>query len=91
MHKNLRELRARSEGITSNILFNGFPSGSAVKNLPARQEPQETRVQSLGQGDPTEREWQPTPVFLPGEPHGQRSPAGYSPWGRKESEMMEVT
>jgi len=30
----------------------GFPGGSAVKNLPAVQEPQETRVQSLGQEDP---------------------------------------
>ena len=29
-------------------------------------------------------EWQPTPVFLPGESHGQRNLAGYSPWGRKE-------
>ena len=30
---------------------------------------------------PWRREWQPTPVFLPGESHGQRSLAGYSPWG----------
>ena len=30
------------------------------------------------------RKWQPTPVFLPGEFHGQRSLAGYSPWSRKE-------
>ena len=30
-----------------------------------------------------EREWQPTPVFLPGESHRQRSVAGYNPWGRK--------
>ena len=29
------------------------------------------------------REWLPTPVFLPGELHGQRSLAGYSPWGHK--------
>ena len=29
------------------------------------------------------RKWQPTPVFLPGESHGQRSLAGYSPWGCK--------
>ena len=29
--------------------------------------------------------WQPTPVFLPGESHGQRSLGGYSPWGRKVS------
>ena len=33
--------------------------------------------------------WIPTPVFLPGEFHGQRSLAGYSPWGRKESDMTE--
>ena len=32
------------------------------------------------------REWQPTPVFLPGESHGQRSLPGYSPWGCKESD-----
>ena len=35
------------------------------------------------------REWQPTPVFLPGEFQGQRSLAGYSPWGRRESDMTE--
>ena len=32
---------------------------------------------------PWRRKWQPTPVLLPGESHGQRSLAGYSPWGRK--------
>ena len=32
---------------------------------------------------PWRKKWQPTPVFLPGESHGQRSLAGYSPWGRK--------
>ena len=35
------------------------------------------------------RKWQPTPVFLPGEPHGQRSLAGYSPWTHKELDMTE--
>ena len=35
------------------------------------------------------RKWQPTPVFLPGESHGQRSLAGYSPWGHKESDTTE--
>ena len=35
------------------------------------------------------RKWQPTPVFLPGESHGQRSLAGYSPWGRKKSDTTE--
>ena len=39
---------------------------------------------------PWRRKWQPTPVFLPGESHGQRSLAGYSPWGCKESETTEV-
>lgn len=33
--------------------------------------------------------WQPTPVFLPEESHGQRSLEGYSPWGCKESDMTE--
>ena len=32
---------------------------------------------------PWRREWQPTPTFLPGESHGQRSLVGYSPWGHK--------
>ena len=31
---------------------------------------------------PWKRKWQPSPVFLPEKPHGQRSLAGYSPWGR---------
>ena len=33
------------------------------------------------------RQWQPTPVLLPGESHGQRSLVGYSPWGLKPSDM----
>ena len=35
--------------------------------------------------------WQPTPVFLPGEYHGQRNLAGYSSWGCRESDMTEAT
>ena len=38
---------------------------------------------------PWKRKWQPTPVFLPGEFHGQRSLVGYSPWGHKESDATE--
>ena len=40
------------------------------------------------------KEWQPTPVFLPGESHGQRSHGllmGYGPWGHKESDTTEAT
>ena len=33
--------------------------------------------------------WLLTPVFLPGEFHGQRSLAGYSPWGHKELDTTE--
>ena len=57
-----------------------------VKNPPALQE---IWVQSLGQEDPLEKEWQPTAVFLLGEFHGQRSLVGYSPWGCKQSDMTE--
>ena len=38
---------------------------------------------------PWRKEWLPTPVFLPGDSHGQRSLAGYSPWGCKESDTTE--
>ena len=37
------------------------------------------------------RKWQPTPVFLPGESHGQGILAGHGPWGRRELDMTEVT
>ena len=40
---------------------------------------------------PWRRQWLFTPVFLPGESHGQRSLAGYSPWGRTESDRTLVT
>ena len=35
------------------------------------------------------RKWQPTPVFFLVKSHGQRNLAGYSPWGRRESDMTE--
>ena len=38
---------------------------------------------------PWRREWLPTPIFWPGESHGQKSLQGYSPWGHKESDMTE--
>ena len=60
-----------------------------VKNLPASEG--DTR---LGFGPwvrkiPWRREWQPTPIFMPEESHGQRSPAGYIPQGWKESDRTE--
>ena len=60
-----------------------------VKNLPAMQETQGTWVQLFDQDDPWRKKWQPIPVFLHGKFHGQRSLAGYSPKGCKESDMTE--
>ena len=51
----------------------GFPSGSEVKNLPAMQEMQETGFDPWIGKILWRRKWQPTPAFLPGKSHGQRS------------------
>ena len=58
------------------------PVAQMVKNLPAMQE---TRVQSLGWDDPLEKGTATTLVFWPGESHGWRKLASYSPWGCKGS------
>ena len=58
----------------------GFPGGSAVKNPPANAGNTGSIPES---GRSPRRKRQPTPVFWPGESHGQRSLAGYSPWGGK--------
>ena len=56
-------------------------SHAPVMNLPS------SREEKLF--DSGRRKWQPTPVFLPGESHGQRSLEGYSPWGCRESDTTE--
>ena len=53
------------------------------------QETEETWVQSLGQEDPLEKEIATHLVLLPEKSHGQRRLVGYSPWGRKESDMTK--
>ena len=57
-----------------------------VKNLPGTQE---TGFDPWVRKSPWRRKWRPTPVLLPRESHGQRSLAGYSPWGCKESGTTE--
>ena len=57
-----------------------------VKNLPAMWD---TRFDPWIGEIRWRREWQPMLVFLPGVVHGQRSLAGYSPWGPKRSDMTE--
>ena len=71
----------------SLVCSKGFHGSSEVKNLPAMKE---AWVWSLGWEDPWRREWQPTPVFLPEEFHGQMSLVGYSPWGWKESNVTKT-
>ena len=63
------------------IVSHCFPRDSVVKNLPANAG---NHGFNLWVGKiPWRRKWQPTPVFLPGKSHGQRSLACYSQWGCK--------
>ena len=71
--------REMSKGVGAGRVF---PIVQTVKNLPAIQE---TWVWKM----PWRRQWQPTPVFLPAESHGQRSLVGSSPWGHRESDMTK--
>ena len=65
----------------SIVEHGGFPSGAVVKNLPAEAGVQGEipGVEMEPSPDPWSRKWQPSPVFLPGEFHGQMSLAVYSP------------
>ena len=68
----------------------GFPGGSVVK----KKKYSACQCKRCGfdpwvRNIPWSRKWQPTPVFLPGKMHGQRSLEGYSPWGCQESNMTE--
>ena len=58
-----------------------------LKRLPAMQE---TWVRSLGWEDPWRRKWQPTPVLLPGESHGWRSPWMEKPGGLQSMGLQRV-
>ena len=65
----------------------GFPRG------PSGKEPichcRRCRFNSWVGKIPWRREWEPTPIFLPGKCCGQRNLVGYSPWGCKESDTTE--
>ena len=69
-----------------------FPGGASSKEptCPGRSY-KSFRFDSWVRKIPWRRAWQPTPVFLPGEAHGQRSLEGHSPSGHKESDMTEET
>ena len=76
---------------SGGIHTGGFLGASVVKNMPANEA--DTRdtgsVPELGRSIRWRRKWQPTPVFLSGKSHWQRSLAGYSPGGHKESVTIE--
>ena len=64
-----------------------FPGGSTSKDFVCNAGGGPGLIPGLGRF--LEKGWLPTPVFLPGEFHGQRSLVGYTPWGLKESDMTE--
>ena len=66
-----------------------FSGGSAIKNLLVYAEDLHRLDPWVGK-IPWRRAWQPTPVFLPGESHRQKSLVGYSPWGRKEGDTTVI-
>ena len=80
----------RHDGETNTTLW-ASQVALGVKNLPASAGDVRHRFDPWVGKIPWRRAWQPTPVFLPGEFHGQRSLVGYSPKGRTESDTTEAT
>ena len=69
-----------------HLSHQSFPGDESVKNWPAKERLRfNPRVRKIL----WRRKQQPTPEFLPGKSHGQRSLVGYSPWGHKESDMTK--
>ena len=81
--------RVRSYYLSSTL---GFPGGASGKKKSACQCRKPKRLGfDPWVGKIPWRAWQPTPVFLPGESHGQRSLAGRSAWRCKESDTTEAS
>ena len=76
---------------SQNIFLGASQLLLVIKNVPANVGVQRHRFNSWVEKIPWERAWQPTPVFLPGESHGQWTLVGYSPQGCKEWNITEVT
>ena len=68
---------------TCRFWLGGFPGGSAVKNPPANAGDKDL-IPGLGRSSGKENGYPLTPIFLPGDSHGQRCLVGYSPWGSQE-------
>ena len=73
--------------MTELSLLGGFPGGSVGEESACNIVDAGCAGSIPGWGkSPGEEKWQPTPIFLPGESHGQRNLAGYSPKAHKESD-----
>ena len=84
--RNYRSLKVWDHSISFVIFYSGmggFPGATMLKNPPANTEDSGDESSIPGSGRSLGGGWQPTPVFLPGESHGQRSLRGHSPWGHK--------
>ena len=80
-----------SSSLQSSLSFQtlGFPVAQQI-HLQCRRQ-RRLRFDPWVGNIPWSRKWKPTPVFLPGKSHGQRSLVGYSLWGRKELDTIEHT
>ena len=76
--------------VTLLVMVLDFPDVSVVKNPPANAGGSGDGFDPCVRKIPWRRKWQPTPVFLPEESHGQRSLVGYSPWGHKEQTQLST-
>ena len=74
-----------------NIFINVIPASQVAESTESACQCRGCKFNSWVTKIPWRRIWQPTLVFLPGKSRGQRSLTGYSPWGRKEWDMTEVT
>ena len=86
---NFRFTGGRKDSTDSSCM--DFPSGASGKEPTCQcRRPRRHGSSSWVGTIPLRRAWQPTPVFLPGESHEQRSLAGGSPWGHTESDTTEA-
>ena len=76
--------------LTDNNKVMGFPGGASGKEPTCQcKRGERLRFDPWVGKIPCSRKWHPTPVLLLGKSHGQRSLAGYSLWGCKESDAIE--
>ena len=91
----MQETQVQSLG-REDPLERGMSTHSRIYGLPCSSEGKESAysardlvsIPEMGRS-PEKREWLPTPVFLPGESHGQRSLVGHSSWSCKGSDTTE--